>query len=127
MRFAMNDYETRLGNALAALLAAIERHDAKPPVKVDLPARFSGAMKLPTFEEYIDTGHCFMADPIRNALCNGVRAIGEIMARNGLSSDDAMRVVDIATSNSPNNSTYWEVICDKHFDGIKFANEEWVA
>ncbi|ABE64077.1 hypothetical protein Nham_3346 [Nitrobacter hamburgensis X14] len=123
----MNDYEARLGNALAALLAAIERHDAQPSMKVDLPARFSGAMNLPTFEEYIDTGHCFMANPIRNALCNGVREIGKIMARNGLSSDDAMRVVDIATRNSPNNSIYWEVICDKHFDGIKFANEEWVA
>lgn len=123
----MNDYEARLGKALAVLLAAIEQHDTTPAVKVDLPARFSGAMTLPTFEEYIDTGHCFMADPIRNALCNGVREIGKIMAQNGFSSDDAMRVLDFATSNSPKNSTYWEVICDKHFDGIQFKNEEWVA
>lgn len=123
----MNDYETRLGKALATLLGAIERHDASPAVKVELPARLSGAMTLPTFEEYIDTGHCFMAEPIRNALCNGVRAIGKIMAQNGFSSDDAMWVVDLATSNSPNNSTYWEVICDKHFDGIRFSNEEWAA
>lgn len=123
----MNDYETRLGKALATLLAAIERHDAAPSVRVDLPARFSGAMTLSIFEDYIDTGHCFMADPIRSALCKGVREIGKIMAQNGFSSDDAMRVVDIATSNSPSNSTYWEVICDKHFDGIQFSNEEWAA
>lgn len=123
----MNDYEARLGKALATLLAEIERHDAKPAEKVDLPARFSGAMTLPTFEEYIDTGHSFMVDPIRNALCNGVRKIGKIMAQNGFSSDDAMRVVDLATSNSPKNSTFREIICDKHFDGIQFSNEEWAA
>ena len=123
----MNDYEARLGKALAVLLAAIEQHDADPVVKVDLPARFSGAMTLSTFEEYIDTGHCFMGDPIGQALRKGVREIGKIMARNGFSSDDAMRVLDFATGNSPKNSTYWELICDKHFDGIQFKNEEWVA
>lgn len=123
----MNDYEAHLGKSLATLLAAIERHDAALAVKADLPARFSGAMTLSTFEEYIDTGYSFMIDPIGRALRKGVREIGKIMAQNGFSSDDAMRVVNIATSNSLNNSTYWEVICDKHFDGIQFSNEEWAA
>lgn len=91
------------------------------------PPGSAAAMTLPTFEEYIDTGHSFMVDPIGQALRKGVREIGKIMARNGFSSDDAMRVVDLATSNSPKNSTFREIICDKHFDGIQFSNEEWVA
>lgn len=123
----MTDYEIRLGNALAAILAAIEQHDSQHVETTDLPEKFKGPMSFPVFEEFIDSGYHFMADPIGHALRKGVRQVGKIMARNGFTSDDAQRVAEYASALSIHNSAYREVICDKHFDGIKFADEEWVA
>lgn len=123
----MNDYQVRLGNALATVLDAIEKHGAQHQDNHEIPEKFRGAMSLPDFDEYISTGHYFMVDPIGQALRRGVREIGKIMARNGFTSDQAEQVAEYAAERSKNNSNYWSHICDKHFDGVEFADGEWVA
>jgi hypothetical protein len=122
----MNEHEKRLGDALAEILIAIEKHIAemaqRPPA-----AAFGGPMSLDEFDAFLKKGEVFMADPVAYALRLGVKHVGEILVRNSYGERVALEVAEYASVKT-RNYAFASGIVDKWWDGLQFADGSfWAA
>lgn len=126
----MDARSKEFGEAISRLLDEIERNDLERAKTQSV--RGMRAFSLDEMIAANERGDFYLEDPVGFGLRKGIRKAGEFLSKIG-GSENAREVAEYAASrkggreNDDENYAIRANIIDKHWDGLKFGDEVWIA